>query len=1785
VTASGSGAPDRVGTAAGSMRGTIAPIVVVLAAGFAFRFILAYLLPGSGFRVDLDAFRFWANDLATNGPFGFYSRPFFHDYTPGYLYALWLVGIVGRALGGIGDLIKVPAIVADGALALVVFRMLRDDLGVRERRALLGAGIVLANPITWFDSVVWGQVDSVGVVFLLLAVRELWRGRTERSAVLAVVAALIKPQLGILAPIIAAVTIRRALRPRDATTEGGTRWERETHGRVRILTTGAAGFAAAVALSLPFGLSVLEPAPTFPYVDSGLARQLVSTAAGYPYLTVNAYNPWALLTVDGNGLAANGTWVCDALLPPAMAGSPDAPCLAVAPPPGVGLVLGVPAVLVGSVGLLAVILATCVLVALRPDRRTILVGLAILALAFFVVPTRVHERYLFPFYAVAAILAAVSRRWAVAYLVGSVATFLNMYVVLTTIYPGNPSISDWLGIGGAIRSPAWVAAIAATHLGLFVWAVLQVRPAARVRLAAEVAEAEAPPTPEPVRPDPRRGITLPPAADSARGGSTAMPALPAGGPVAGEAAATTTPAVRPLPAWFAPGSLGSLGPVGWLRARIQERPWRPDRTRALAFERGARLDRVDLWMLVVLLVGSLGLRTFRLAEPPQMHFDEVYHARTALEFLQYWRYGIPHDLYEWTHPHLAKYAMALGVIAFADQELAGEADLGVPVRDAVIEPRRDSVFDAAGAGDRVWIASGSEVIAYDLGNREPVARWSVPGASTVELDAAGPTLLVGTDRGEVLTLDLEAVDLVLPEWQAGGTTPVDPVQLSTLGGPVRQVVPVPGGTDLAVLVGSDVRFVDGATGALGATVTLDGAAALVPAGLGEAVVVDPTAMTDPAATTAELATLLPDDASRIEALLAGAGTQEVVVAVGLTDDERTAVDAAIAEGRLEGARIAEVGRVAVSGAEGVTLLAADGASMGSVPLSGPALGAAQVTGVGDDPELYIATTNPETGDGAVAVVTLDDDVSGAPTMLPMPGQVSDVRFDPASEMVHVVGRTPDGAAATVYVIEANGRSVFADQRLPFDPSAVVLDTAPLYPAADRGQLLAFSADGAVVSANIGDYPFAWRLPGVIAGALTLALLYLLARVLFARRSVAVLVGLFGLLDGMMFVQSRIAMNDVYVGLFILAAYTLFAWLWTGTRARWAFWALMPLVGLLLGLAFASKWVAVYAIGALGILILVRSALGRLLLVLGLVAITTLLGWLAIAVPEGGGAGNLTFMLIMIVLTLLAVVVSVLHPVAWTAEEVRFAVAAPAVAGVLAGGALLAAGSGAPSPATVAFGGVAASVVVYAAFAVAGRLGFGPLAPPPDAQIEALVGPPARAPQAPWLRLGALGGLPVLWLVASILVIPLVVYVASYVPWSYLDNNAIITGWPDGHDGQTLAQLTAQMYRYHDELTAAHPASSPWWSWPLNLKPVWFFQGGFGGDTAGAIYDAGNMVIWWLGVPAMAFVAYQAFRRRSLGLALIVIGFAGQWIPWARIDRAAFEYHYYTSLPFVLLALAYFVAELWHGPSAATWRLARAAAALAVLGSPILWLLRLPACAFVRVEAVNPGSQACVGNPGNLEVTASALAMTVVAIGTLFAFGSEAARLRRRRGRLVASSLVPMVVIAVVGAALLGVASGIPGSTAVISLPGLVPEVIALLVAIPLGLIAVQVLTARDAKRFVVGVVLAATVWFLVLYPNISALQLPSRLVNAYQGILPTYLYPFQFPVSTAPRGGSIDFGDPRVAILGASLLVASAIVGYATWAWRIALAERAAETRGGVTALGERGGPGGGPGLVPGSGG
>src|SRR5688572_12144717 len=91
-----------------------------------------------------------------------------------------------------------------------------------------------------------------------------------------------------------------------------------------------------------------------------------------------------------------------------------------------------------------------------------------------------------------------------------------------------------------------------------------------------------------------------------------------------------------------------------------KRPASPHRRRPLF--RG-RLRPRDLLLGLLIAAGLSGMRLYGLERPLGWYFDEDLHGRTATELLQDWRYGRPHDLEEWTHPHLAKYLMAASIEA------------------------------------------------------------------------------------------------------------------------------------------------------------------------------------------------------------------------------------------------------------------------------------------------------------------------------------------------------------------------------------------------------------------------------------------------------------------------------------------------------------------------------------------------------------------------------------------------------------------------------------------------------------------------------------------------------------------------------------------------------------------------------------------------------------------------------------------------------------------------------------------------------------------------------------------------------------------------------------------------------------------------------------------------------------------------------------------------------------------------------------------------------------------
>jgi hypothetical protein len=342
-----------------------------------------------------------------------------------------------------------------------------------------------------------------------------------------------------------------------------------------------------------------------------------------------------------------------------------------------------------------------------------------------------------------------------------------------------------------------------------------------------------------------------------------------------------------------------------------------------------------------------------------------------------------------------------------------------------------------------------------------------------------------------------------------------------------------------------------------------------------------------------------------------------------------------------------------------------------------------------------------------------------------------------------------------------------------------------------------------------------------------------------------------------------------------------------------------------------------------VLVLARSSLGRLVLV-GVVALGAIVGGIGAPWP---------FLLAMLALLAMALLITWVRPIRLDLGEL-----------LTAGPATLAVVTGIGLAFVLAFDQVESSRTPGSAVEyVFGILARGAEAGWPAFLMLGVAGvliawraiASLRDPisDARWWRPGEMGGFAWSWMGACLVVVPLVVYALSYIPYLQLGHDWTVSGGP-GY-GWSLEELHAQMFGYHFNLTAGHDSAAPWWSWPLALKPTWFFIGNYDSDQVAVIYNGGNPVLFWAGIPAIVAGAVLAWKRRSMALVLIVAAFCFQLVPWMRIERATFAYHYFTAVLFAMIAIAYLVDELLRRPA---WReLAIGYLALVV----VAWLLILP----------------------------------------------------------------------------------------------------------------------------------------------------------------------------------------------------------------------------------------------------
>nr|MDQ2679584.1 phospholipid carrier-dependent glycosyltransferase [Candidatus Eremiobacteraeota bacterium] len=290
--------------------------------------------------------------------------------------------------GWLKALVKLPAIIMDLVDAALVYAIVLRFANVRT--ALIGAALVALNPAIIYISAAWGQVDSVAAGLALLAVWLLlcsdddnFRSRASWLIAIAWLALtysiLIKPQAAILIPLFLAFALAPLIQRRLAGTlignRGSTKVRDVTLSRFRqpgetvveappsdrLLGT-AIGIVASLILTW---LVTLPFHPTSNPIDSfgWLYGKYLFGKNVYPYNSVNAFNLWtikfAFWQLDSQRIFLFPQYVWGLLL------------------------------------LVAASVLTLVRYLQTRTPRALLESAAVLLLAFYMLSTRMHERYLF----------------------------------------------------------------------------------------------------------------------------------------------------------------------------------------------------------------------------------------------------------------------------------------------------------------------------------------------------------------------------------------------------------------------------------------------------------------------------------------------------------------------------------------------------------------------------------------------------------------------------------------------------------------------------------------------------------------------------------------------------------------------------------------------------------------------------------------------------------------------------------------------------------------------------------------------------------------------------------------------------------------------------------------------------------------------------------------------------------------------------------------------------------------------------------------------------------------------------------------------------------------------------------------------------------------------------------------------------------------------------------------------------------------------------------------------
>lgn len=187
----------------------------------------------------------------------------------------------------------------------------------------------------------------------------------------------------------------------------------------------------------------------------------------------------------------------------------------------------------------------------------------------------------------------------------------------------------------------------------------------------------------------------------------------------------------------------------------------------------------------------------------------------------------------------------------------------------------------------------------------------------------------------------------------------------------------------------------------------------------------------------------------------------------------------------------------------------------------------------------------------------------------------------------------------------------------------------------------------------------------------------------------------------------------------------------------------------------------------------------------------------------------------------------------------------------------------------------------------------------------------------------------LWCLLFFVAVPLMIYLLAYIPYyAYMRVDSV------GDYLSLVWNSQKGMLSYHSTpgLGMDHPFYSPWYEWPLMQRPMYYASPSFvPSGWSYAIFCFGNPAVWFAGLAGVAYTVYCWVRQHryritgregtlqvysdswNMAPAFVLIGLMAQFLPWVLVPRGTYIYHYFASVPFLILGttlLLHHASRVW-----------------------------------------------------------------------------------------------------------------------------------------------------------------------------------------------------------------------------------------------------------------------------------